>query len=175
MSSALRAAHAGTAYHRDVDPHLAAQADDGDPAAAPALDLVDLPAGDPRWAQALPVLRQLRPDLDAVHLDAVLGDPAQGPRFIGAFAGSRCLAVAGWRIHALTLCGRQLYVDDLVTDESARSGGVGARMLARLVELARENGCARLELDSNVTRHGAHRFYLREGLRIDAHHFRVDL
>lgn len=143
--------------------------------AAPALDLVDLPAGDPRWAQALPVLRQLRPHLDQAQLDAVLGDDAQRPRFVGLFDGARCLAVAGWRVQALTLCGRKLYVDDLVTDESARSGGLGALMLARLVELAREHGCARLELDSNVTRHGAHRFYLREGLRIDGHHFGVDL
>lgn len=144
-------------------------------AAPPAIELIDLPAGDPRWAAALPVLAQLRPHLDAAALAAVLSDPAAGPAFLGAFDGDRCLGVAGWRIHALTLCGRQLYVDDLVTDESARSQGVGARMLARLVELARVHGCTRIELDSNVTRYDAHRFYLREGFRIASHHFAMDL
>ncbi len=34
-------------------------------------------------------------------------------------------------------------------------------------------GCAQLELISNVVREGAHRFYFREGLAVDAFHFRV--
>ena len=34
-------------------------------------------------------------------------------------------------------------------------------------------GCTQLELISNVVREQAHRFYFREGLAVDAFHFRV--
>jgi GNAT superfamily N-acetyltransferase len=64
-----------------------------------------------------------------------------------------------------------LFVDDLVTDPGARSGGVGTRLMAELEERARRAGCARIELDSGVSNHGAHRFYHAGRLSIVALHF----
>jgi GNAT superfamily N-acetyltransferase len=137
---------------------------------------VDLPPGDSRWTEALPVLSELRPQLteDSFREIYAEGHP-QGLRFTAAYdsadsAGS-CLGVAGWRIVASTATGRKLYVDDLVTTASARSRGVGAALLAELARRAREAGCRVIDLDSHVERCHAHRFYMREHMPITAFHF----
>ncbi len=139
------------------------------------MEIVNLPAGDPRWAGALPVLQQLRTHLGADDLAAVLGSDAQRPSFFAAFEGDVCLGVCGWRVIANTAAGRKLYVDDLVTADSARSQGVGAALLEHAEGIARREQCAVLDLDSGVQRHAAHRFYLRERLDIVSFHFAESL
>jgi GNAT superfamily N-acetyltransferase len=66
-------------------------------------------------------------------------------------------------------------VDDLVTDPDARSSGVGAHLLAQLEDRARRLGCVRVELDSGVANHGAHRFYHARRMAIVALHFAREL
>jgi GNAT superfamily N-acetyltransferase len=136
------------------------------------MDLLDLGVDDPRWERALPVLQELRPHLDADGLRAVYAEGhLQGYRFLAAFDGERCVAVAGYRVLATVVAGRKLYVDDLVTAADARSNGVGRALLGELERRARAAGCTVLDLDSGVQRHDAHRFYLRERLHISSHHF----
>ena len=84
-------------------------------------------------------------------------------------------AVAGYRFLESLFSGKNLYVDDLVTDESSRSSGFGGRLIDWLTREARRRGCRRLELDSGVQRDRAHRFYFRKGLKIDSFHFRKEL
>ena len=84
-------------------------------------------------------------------------------------------AVAGYRVADMLYCGRLLSVDDLVADERVRSNGHGKALLDWLKAEARREGCGHLELISNVVREAAHRFYFREGLAVDAFHFRVKL
>jgi GNAT superfamily N-acetyltransferase len=135
--------------------------------------IVDLDAGDPRLVDdLLPVLRQLRPHLTAESFAAVVAEGyPQGLRFTAAYAGGRCVGVAGWRVLASTATLRKLYIDDLVTAEDARSTGVGRALVAGLAERARTVGCTVLDLDSGVQRADAHRFYMREGLTISSFHF----
>jgi GNAT superfamily N-acetyltransferase len=138
-----------------------------------AYELVDLEPGDPRLvSDLLPVLAELRPQLDADGLAAVYaeGHP-QGLRFLAAYDGDRCVGVAGWRLVALTFGRRKLYVDDLVTTADGRSKGVGHALLAELEDRARAAGCGVLDLDSGTHRHDAHRFYFREGLHVASFHF----
>lgn len=138
-----------------------------------AYELVDLEPGDARLVRdLLPVLRELRPHLDADGLAAIYreGHP-QGLRFLAAYDGGRCVGVAGWRILALTFAGRKLYVDDLVTTERTRSAGVGHALLAELEARARAAGCTVLDLDSGVHRPDAHRFYFRERMHVSSFHF----
>ena len=52
---------------------------------------------------------------------------------------------------------------ELVVDERCRGGGLGARMIAAMKELACQRGCCILELSTNRVRRQAHRFYLRQG------------
>lgn len=143
-----------------------------------AVQLVDLAPGDPRLdADVLPVLRELRPHLTAEVFAAVYGEGhPQGLRYLAAYDGDRCVGVAGWRLVATTAVLRKLYVDDLVTTEASRSRGIGKALVDELAERARDAGCTMLDLDSNVSRADAHRFYAREGLEIVSYHFarRVD-
>ena len=136
------------------------------------MHLVDI-APDDRAAScaAAPGPAQLRPHLTLDSFTAVYaeGHP-QGLRFTAAYDDERCVGVAGWRIVATTQWLRKLYVDDLVTRDSDRSRGVGHRLLAELEERARSAGCHALDLDSGVQRFDAHRFYLRERMRIASHH-----
>jgi GNAT superfamily N-acetyltransferase len=134
---------------------------------------VDLDPGDPRLdSDVLPVLRELRPHLTAASFAAIYeeGHP-QGLRFTALYEQDRCVAVAGWRLVATTVVGRKLYVDDLVTTSSMRSRGAGGALLTELTSRAREAGCVALDLDSNVERRDAHRFYFRERMPITAYHF----
>jgi GNAT superfamily N-acetyltransferase len=84
-------------------------------------------------------------------------------------------AVAGYRFMEMLYCGKILYVDDLITDERARSKGHGRTLLDWLKDEARSRSCGQLHLDSGVQRESAHRFYFREGLTISAYHFRIVL
>jgi GNAT superfamily N-acetyltransferase len=136
------------------------------------LELVDLEPGDRRWDDALAVLRELRPHLTDASFAAVYAEGyPQGLRFTVAYDGDRCVGVAGWRIVATTAYLRKLYVDDLVTTAGARSTGVGRTLLGALTRRADASSCAAVDLDSNVQRADAHRFYMREGLTISAFHF----
>ena len=122
------------------------------------------------------VMRQLRPHLEEdEYVDTVERMRSSGYRLAAVLDGGRVRCVAGFRIQEYLYCGRHLYVDDLITDGSARSQGLGKRMLDWLTEEARRAGCVQLHLDSGVQRPDTHRFYFREGLTISAYHFRNDL
>jgi GNAT superfamily N-acetyltransferase len=84
-------------------------------------------------------------------------------------------AVAGYRYYDKLFSGRNLYVDDLVTDSTVRSRGYGGKLLAWLTDEARAHGCTQLELDSGVQRTDAHRFYFRERMHVSAFHFVVPI
>ena len=133
------------------------------------MDVRELPEGETHLALA--VLTELRPGLTAVsEVDALRPG---GYRLAATFGdgGEEATGAAGFRIADNLVSGRHLYVDDLVTRESARSSGHGAALLAWLEDEARRAGCGSLQLDSNVTRGKAHRFYFRHGLAIAAYHF----
>jgi GNAT superfamily N-acetyltransferase len=135
--------------------------------------LIDVNPDDPRLiSEVLPVLLELRPHLTPEAFVRIYdeGHP-QGLRFLAAYDGAHCVGVAGWRILASTHTVRKLYVDDLVTTESARSGGVGRALLTELGQRASAAGCTVLDLDSGTHRTRAHAFYFREGLHISSFHF----
>lgn len=135
--------------------------------------LTDITPDDPRLlTDVFPVLRELRTHLTEASLQEVYteGHP-QGLRYLAAYRDDRCVGVAGWRLVSTTHAIRKLYVDDLVTTESARSTGVGRALLTELEARARTAGCSVLDLDSGVQRVDAHRFYQREGMTVTSHHF----
>ncbi|PZN34480.1 MAG: GNAT family N-acetyltransferase [Proteobacteria bacterium] len=141
-----------------------------------AAGVIRLAQTDEDIARCHPVMRQLRPHLEASQLvAAVRRQAAQGYRLALREQHGRVVAVAGWRIFDNLMSGRVLYVDDLVSDADARSQGHGAAMFDWLVQRAREAGCRTLELDSGVQRFAAHRFYLRQRMVISSHHFRLSL
>ncbi|MES2219906.1 MAG: GNAT family N-acetyltransferase [Acidobacteriota bacterium] len=101
----------------------------------------------------------------------------EGYRVVAAFLPGEpnAVAAAGFRIlHQLSKA-RFLYVDDLVTLPSHRANGFAGMVFDWLVEEARGHGCEQLHLDSGHQRFDAHRFYLKRGMIINAHHFSMNV
>jgi GNAT superfamily N-acetyltransferase len=63
------------------------------------------------------------------------------------------------------------HVDELVVTQRRRRKGIGRALLAAAVELAAEENCACIELDSAFHREEAHRFYESQGFENRAYLF----
>jgi GNAT superfamily N-acetyltransferase len=136
------------------------------------MEIVELAPGDDRLKTVYPVVRELRTSLSDDQLaERYAAGYEDGYRLAGLFEESQCLAAAGYRIVTNFVSGRHLYVDDLVTAQRCRSQGYGRRLNDYLVDLARRQRCTSVQLDSNVRRHEAHRFYFRERYTISSFHF----
>jgi len=114
----------------------------------------------------------------AARLSGVLGYPADtetmgariarltGSRDHGVFVACAGDEVIGW-IHVSAVEHMQsaprAEIGGLVVADAWRSGGVGARLVARAEAWARDAGFAELLVRSQIAREAAHRFYLREG------------
>ena len=123
-----------------------------------------------------PVMAQLRPHLEEKDFVSIVRKQfGEGYRLAFIRPKRRVEAVAGFRLLQSLAWGKFCYVDDLVTDEQARSQGLGAELMNWLCEYGRSHNCNRLELDSGVQRHAAHRFYLRHRMMISCHHFSLEL
>jgi GNAT superfamily N-acetyltransferase len=57
----------------------------------------------------------------------------------------------------------QAWIPDLVVDEDTRGAGIGAALIERAEELARDRGCWSMALESATWRERAHAFYVRQG------------
>lgn len=136
------------------------------------MEIAEVTPVDERLSAVFPVMRELRDHLSERQFNDLYetGYP-NGYRVVGLFDGDECRACAGYRILTNFVSGRHIYVDDLVTAEKWRSHGYGRLLNKYLVELARNEGCSSVQLDSAVHRRKAHRFYFRERYTIVAFHF----
>ena len=125
-------------------------------------------------ARCFPIMAQLRPHLiESEFVERVRRMQHEGFHLSFLEDAGAVRAVAGYRYYDKLFSGRNLYVDDLVTDSGHRSRGYGGKLLAWLIDEARARGCVQLELDSGVQRADAHRFYFRERMHVSAFHFVV--
>lgn len=125
-----------------------------------------------------PAMLELRPHLKSpqAFLEQVRRQQAgAGYRLGYVRAGDAVPAVTGFRVYEYLAWGKILYIDDLVTLESARKHGHAAGLMDAVVAIAREEGCAAVHLDSGYTRNAAHRFYLKYGFEMTSHHFGLRL
>lgn len=130
----------------------------------------------PEWLQrAESAHRQLRPQLPADYTAKMQRVFAQGGRMVLAAEGELVLGVAIWRCYENTYNNVQVYVDDLVTDDTRRSEGVGRALIDWLTARSQMLNASKLTLDSGTQRVNAHRFYLRERFHITAFHFEKKL
>ena len=140
------------------------------------MEPLDLEPGDARLARVWPVLRELRDHLSDDELARRHAEAApQGYRVTAGEVDGQTVVVAGWRVATTMAHGRVLHVDDLVTAAAARGRGHGAALLAHLEARAAADGCARVRLDSGVSRHAAHRFSFRAGYHSASHAFAKEL
>lgn len=137
---------------------------------------IETPETDAEIAACFPVMAQLRPHLEKRSFVARVRAQMAGGYLLAALVdGHHVRAVAGYRLGENLAWGRFLYVDDLVTDAAWRGKGCGGRLLAWLIERAREAGCDEVHLDSGLERPASHRFYEGHGLEQASLHFRLRL
>ncbi len=132
---------------------------------------------DDQIAATFDVMLQLRPDLERSQYVSIIRSlmASDGLRLLALSSENAVRAVATYRVMRMLYCGSLLYIDDLVADESVRSRGYGAQLIARLKDEGRALNCSEIQLISRVTREQAHRFYFREGFGIECFHFRTKL
>lgn len=117
-------------------------------------------------------MQQLRPELRADSFVALIQQLMRDGYQLAYLQDNDVPAcVAGFRISTNLYLGKHLYVDDLATNEDARSAGHGQRMMAWLRQHAQDSGCRAIHLDSAVHRFRAHKFYLNQNMQIACHHF----
>jgi GNAT superfamily N-acetyltransferase len=117
------------------------------------------------------VHRQLRIDLRAGYIDRIREVLASGAEMAVAVVDGEVAGVTVFRVIEKTHSGRELYCDDLVTDETRRSTGVGHALMQYMEAVCRERACDTFALDSGAQRQQAHKFYFREGMTITSFHF----
>ena len=138
-----------------------------------------IPVTDERGAIARPELlaaaesvhRQLRPQLPASYVPRMKEIFAGGAEMAVVVVDGKVAGITVFRVLEKTFTGRELYCDDLVTDEARRSTGVGHALIAYMEGVVRERKCDALTLDSGTQREQAHKFYFREGMTVTAFHF----
>jgi GNAT superfamily N-acetyltransferase len=118
------------------------------------------------------VLQQLRTQFPVAYIKTQIREQMEdGYNIAYIEEDGEIVCVGGFVIGQKLAWGKYLYIDDLVTNEYARSKSAGAVMVKWLKEHAKSNGCQQLHIDSGVQRYMAHKFYLREGFIIASHHF----
>ena len=117
------------------------------------------------------VYRQLRPQLPLDYVGRMREVFASGADMAVCVRDEKVCGITVFRIIEKTYSGRELYCDDLVTDESMRSTGIGHALMVYMEQVADARGCDCLALDSGTQRQQAHKFYFREGLTVPAFHF----
>src|SRR5262245_56556683 len=92
---------------------------------------------EPAWlARAERVHRQLRPQIPEDYVAAMRGVFADRAGMAVAAIGVDVVGVAVHRAYRNTVSGHRFYVDDLVTDDTQRSTGVGRALLAHCEAIA---------------------------------------
>jgi GNAT superfamily N-acetyltransferase len=107
--------------------------------------------------------------------EAILADPDQrlllvedGDRLVGS---AHLMVLRHFDRHLL----RSGIVDGVVVDPEYRRKGVGAALMRAVAEAARQAGCYKLALTSNLARAGAHRFYGRLGWKRSHYGYSLEL
>ena len=133
-------------------------------------------------AQAVEAILLLRPrwkTADAVidFIDSKLRPT--GYRLVGAFEHSSGVAssIIGFRELWSTAHGHYMYIDDVSTLETARGNGFADELIRWIIADAKRRQCDGVHLDSGVgsDRAAAHRLYMRNHMRISAHHFSLEV
>ena len=136
------------------------------------MKVVPVGAGDEKLLRsAETVHRQLRPHLRADYAARMREVLAGGAEMAVALVDGEVAGVTVFRVLEKTHSGRDLYCDDLVTDERRRSSGVGRALMKYMEDICRSRGCDTFSLDSGTWRQQAHKFYFREGMTITSFHF----
>lgn len=125
------------------------------------------------FGRLVPQLSASAPPLDKPALSAVVAAPASTillARIDGTIVGTLTLAMFP------IPTGVRAWIEDVVTDESARGQGVGEQLTLEAIRIARDGGARTVDLTTRPSREAAGRLYERVGfVRRDSRLYRYDL
>jgi GNAT superfamily N-acetyltransferase len=122
------------------------------------------------------VMKELRPHHTEASFAAAMQQMIkEGYRMLFLEVDGNPVCVAGFRFTTTFYDGLIIDFDDFVTARQWRGKGYAGQVFDHLLEIARERSIKTIHLNSNHQRFDAHRFYLNKGMRIVAHHFRLEV
>jgi len=136
--------------------------------AKPGLSVTIRPTKREDFDEIIPLLKQLWPanliDVKAARDIFDRGLASDRRAYLCACLGEKIIGFGTLMIRdCLWLQGDVGYICDLVVEQDRRGSGVGTALVERAVQIARQRGCRRVELDSGFHRTEAHRFYEKRG------------
>ncbi|MET3292653.1 UNVERIFIED_CONTAM: GNAT superfamily N-acetyltransferase [Brevibacillus sp. OAP136] len=110
--------------------------------------------------EAFPVMKELRTHLtEDSYLELLDTMKRDGYRLYALYADEQITALAGVAIRTNFYYKKHVFVYDLITRAQDRSKGYGELLLGHVHELAKQDGCEIVALESGLHRTDAHRFY----------------
>lgn len=126
------------------------------------------------YKKAFEVIRSLRPSLSwEAFNDYLSRHPSY--QLLALKEDGAVVSVAGFELLESLAWGRNIWVHELVTAESARSNGHGETLLRAVHQYAEKHGCTEVILASGLQRTEAHRFYERLDYKASSYVFRRTL
>lgn len=128
--------------------------------------------------EAVALAVQLEPETYTVEMLNPLFDEMfahEGHRAFGVYEGEKLLGWStGW-LSTRFYCGRQLELDNVVTDVNRRSQGVGKFLVENILAWCVENKIDTVELNAYIPNKRAHHFYENLGFNPVGIHFQKKL
>lgn len=122
------------------------------------------------------IMHQVRTDLSKEDFLSTINKQIEnGYKLAYVLDHSQVICVAGFNINQKLSWGKHIYIDDFITDKSVKSTDAGKALLDFIKIYAEQQGCSSIHLDSSVEREDAHKFYLSQDMKIDSHHFSINL
>ncbi|MEK4522485.1 GNAT family N-acetyltransferase [Psychrobacillus sp. FSL W7-1493] len=113
-----------------------------------------------QWTEAFPLMNQLRTDLTLeTYIDLLQEMQKDGYKLCALYVQEKMVSLIGYSWRTNFYNKRHIFVYDLITDTTQRSGGYGEKLLKYIHEYAKENGAEYVALESGLQRKEAHRFY----------------
>lgn len=125
-------------------------------------------------ADIMPLLAYLYPDVSSAILQQRYEKILQDfPHYsmLGAYIEQTLVGLSGMWQGTKIWCGDYIEIDHLIVHPDYREKGVASLLMAQIEQLAREQGCNLLTLDSYTTNYPSHRLYQRKGCEIWGFHF----
>lgn len=145
----------------------------------------DIPGMEKLLLQVGEVHHQIRPDIfrpgalkyTPEELEELLKDPSR-PIFVAVEEDVLGYAFCIHRSYdgtGASTCRREIYVDDVCVDETARGQGIATALVERVYAYAREQGCQFVTLNVWNGNAGAQRFYEHMGMTPRSYNMEIKL
>jgi hypothetical protein len=122
------------------------------------------------------MMHQIREDLsEKDFIDTISLQIKNGYKVAYVLEDKNVICVSGFTIGYKLAWGKHLYIDDFVTNKSVKSSDAAMALLDFIKIYAKQQNCTSIHLDSSVQRHEAHKFYLNQDMKIDSHHFSIEI